>query len=349
MKTKHLFAKVIAWFFAVLALCVTAGISVFFAAVRPVSDSKDAVSVKIRVPSGMSVKEVALELKNSGVIRSDRLFYLAARFGIFDGGRPFALKSGVYSVNASMSMGEVYGLLQSGMQEYITVSVPEGLTVSKIAALLEREGVCKASDFIRECRSSQTAAKYNIPASSLEGFLFPDTYFLIPEMDAAAVVQKMADTFFEKISEIPSLKDKSPAQLFDTVILASIVEREYRIEDEAPVIAGVFANRLRYNIGLQSCATIEYIISEINGKPHPERITYDDLKIDSPYNTYKWAGLPPGPISNPGMVALKAAADPAETPYYYFVLSDPKTGRHTFTKNFDQHRAAENIEKWQAL
>ena len=152
----------------------------------------------------------------------------------------------------------------------------------------------------------------------------------------------MADNFFSKISEIPSFADFDSKKLHDTVILSSVVEREYRIREEAPVIASVFTNRLKHNIGLYSCATIEYIITEIQGLPHPGRITYKDLKIDSPYNTYKWAGLPEGPISNPGTIALEAAANPAKTNYYFFVLTDPSSGRHTFSTSFDEHKAAEN-------
>ena len=109
------------------------------------------------------------------------------------------------------------------------------------------------------------------------------------------------------------------------------------LADEAPLIASVFKNRIAKNIGLYSCATIEYIITEIQGKAHPDVITYDDLKIDNPYNTYKWAGLPPTPISNPGMIALNAAANAPKTNYYYFRLKDEKTGRHAFSEHFDEH------------
>jgi UPF0755 protein len=161
-------------------------------------------------------------------------------------------------------------------------------------------------------------------------------------MEADEVLEIFVKNFFEKIRGIKNLNGKTGGELHEKVILASVVEREYRARDEAPLIASVFSNRLEHGIGLYSCATIEYIITEIQGKPHPEKITYDDLKIDSPYNTYKWAGLPYGPISNPGAVALDAASNPAKTGYYYFVLTDSAEGRHTFSENFDQHKAAEN-------
>ena len=163
-----------------------------------------------------------------------------------------------------------------------------------------------------------------------------------PQMEGSAVVRRLADTFFKRVQALETDSQLSADQLHQIVTLASIVEREYRVASEAPLIASVFTNRLRNNIGLYSCATIEYIITEIEGLPHPDRITYADLAIDSPYNTYKWAGLPPGPISNPGMTALNAASHPADTSYYYFVLTDPATGSHTFTSTFDAHIAAEN-------
>ena len=121
------------------------------------------------------------------------------------------------------------------------------------------------------------------------------------------------------------------------------VEREYRADDEAPLIASVFYNRLKRNIGLESCATLEYIITEIQQEAHPEYITLEDEKIDSPYNTYRWAGLPPGPISNPGRIALEAAFHPARTGYLYFVLRDQQAGRHFFSRDLSEHNQAKYL------
>ena len=118
------------------------------------------------------------------------------------------------------------------------------------------------------------------------------------------------------------------------------MEREYRLPKEAPLIASVFYNRLEHNIALSSCATVEYIITEVQGKKHPEYITYDDLRIKSPYNTYLNRGLPPTPICNPGAVSLEAAFNPPETDYLYFLLKDPETGEHHFSKRFAEHNNA---------
>lgn len=332
----------VAWILAFIAVGIVFLLSGWFYVTGPVTDAENEYVGKISVPAGTSVRQVAEKLESEKFIKSSKALYIAARFNIFDRNSNFSLKSGTYTVKSSMSMKEIYQLLQSGEQEYITVGIPEGLTKSKIARILEEKEICTASEFLEACSDEKLLAEYNIPASTFEGYLFPDTYFMIHGMTGEDVVKTMAGNFFEKISHIPEFMGIDAQKLHETVILSSVVEREYRIKEEAPVIASVFTNRLRHNIGLYSCATIEYIITEIQGLPHPERITYKDLKIDSPYNTYMWAGLPEGPISNPGTVALQAAANPEKTSYYYFVLTDPSTGRHTFSTNFDEHIAAEN-------
>ena len=242
-----------------------------------------------------------------------------------------------------MNYAQIINELSSGQQEYIKVSIPEGKTITQTARLMEEAGICSLQEFKDVCYDQKLLQAYNITGESAEGFLFPDTYFLTAGMTARQVVELMLDTFFEKAKEIPGFLDKTPEEMYETVILASIVEREYRVADEAPLIASVFTNRLSQNIGLYSCATIVYILTEIEGRPHPDRVLLEDTKIDSPYNTYKWAGLTPGPISNPGMVALQAAANPPKTNYYFFQVADANEGRHVFTSTFDEHKASHNL------
>jgi UPF0755 protein len=148
----------------------------------------------------------------------------------------------------------------------------------------------------------------------------------------------MADTFFDRVREIsPESNDLSPKALNDVIILASIIEREYRVEEEAPIMAGVFYNRIKINMSLESCATVEYIITEIQGKKHPTVLYYEDIEIKDPYNTYVNPGLPPGPISFPGKAALNAVFHPAQTDYLFFRLIDEKAGKHYFSKTLDAH------------
>jgi UPF0755 protein len=180
--------------------------------------------------------------------------------------------------------------------------------------------------------------RYRIPASTMEGYLFPETYLFPAGWPPAMVVAAMADTFFRRLGEIdPAAGEQDPEELHRGVILASIVEREYRIDEEAPLMAGVFDNRLRIGMALQSCATVEYVITESQDRPHPEILYTRDTEIPDPYNTYQYPGLPPGPISNPGEVALRAGFVPGKSDYLYFRLTDPAAGRHYFSRTLDDH------------
>jgi UPF0755 protein len=214
--------------------------------------------------------------------------------------------------------------------------------LSQTARHLEKAGVVSASDFMAGAKDPALLAVLGIPATTAEGFLFPDTYFFPYGIDAPSVVKMMVSTFFERAAAVPGLPE-SRKELYRKVILASIVEREYRVAGEAPLIASVFENRLKIGMGLQSCATIVYILTEIEGKPHPSRILDSDLDVKSDYKTYKWAGLPPGPIASPGLVALSAACNPPETSYLYFRLTDPAAGTHSFTHSLKEHIKAGNV------
>ena len=335
-----------------LAIIIGFG-TVIYSQIQPPLSASETSSQDIRfeIPMGTSVYKISQELKASGVITNDRLFYYFVRYpkliNLLYPNEPVPLqinlKSGIYHLNASMNYAQLVNELSSGQQEYIKVAVPEGKTISQIGQILEEAGICAKEDFKAAAHDTSILKNYGIPSDSAEGYLFPETYFLTKGMSAKDLVKLMLDTFFQKIGEIEGMQDKNPDQLFETVILASIVEREYRVEEEAPLIASVFTNRLKKGIGLYSCATIVYILTEIQGKPHPDRILIEDTKIDSPYNTYKWAGLTPGPISNPGLVALSAAANPPKTNYYFFQVSDSQAGKHVFTSTFDEHKASHNL------
>lgn len=316
---------------AVILFCGIAGIFIFNYLASPVNPDFDGKDYSLKIVQGASVVSVAKDLEEKGIIRSRYAMYLMARKN------GTLIKSGRYQVNPSMSCKDILSYLESGKQKSVVVAIPEGLTMSKIANILEKNEVTKAEKFIEECKNPEILEFYAIPGENLEGYLFPDTYHFDYEMNPKSVINIFMDNFYSKIYTIPELVNITPEQLHEKLILASIVEREYRVASEAPLIASVFVNRLKRNIGLYSCATIEYIITEIEKKPHPDIITYDDLKIDNPYNTYKWAGLPPGPISNPGLVALNAAANPPKTQYYFFRLVDEKKGTHVFSKDFESH------------
>jgi UPF0755 protein len=292
------------------------------------------------VRKGESLSGIAERLQEERYIRFAPMLDLLGRVR----GTAGSFKAGYYRIPSRASTTAVHDLLVSGVQSLGKVTIPEGWTVSKIAAHLEAEGVCPAADFIAAARSVELARGLGATAGGLEGYLFPDTYFVPAPFPADMLVEIMAKRFFETLDAVsPGWREMAPAVLQEKVIVASIVEREYRLADEAPRIASVFYNRLRRNIGLESCATLEYIITEIQGKAHPEYITIEDKKIDSPYNTYRWAGLPPGPISNPGRIALEAAFQPARTDFLYFVLQDADTGRHHFSRDLSEHNQAKYL------
>jgi UPF0755 protein len=286
---------------------------------------------EITISRGTSIKALASELKEKKLILNEDFFYLLARQS------KTLVKAGVYSVSNELSMKEMLSLFSEGRDSQIRLTIPEGYTLSKIAVLLDQKGITSYEEFMAESKNEALLKKYAIPSDTVEGYVFPDTYFFSPQMEAKRVLEKMIDTFFLKISPFIEEQKLSPKEVYDTIILASIVEKEYQREEEAPLIASVFLNRLKYNIGLYSCATIVYILTEIEGREHPSYISEKDTKIQSPFNTYMYAGLPPNPIANPGLVALKAAFEPAVTDYYYFRLIDEATGKHSFSKNFDEH------------
>lgn len=323
----------------------------FFNQIKPVTVSEDCQEIRFEVAYGSSPMMIANNLEKENIIKNATLFYYSTRspkilqilYPAENIESTISLKSGIYHLKPNMNYAQLINILSSGQQEYIKVVIPEGLTITQIGEILEENDICSMMDFKSSCYSPRMIDKYNIYGTSTEGYIFPDTYYLSSGMTADSVLEIMIDNFFLKISDIPGLNEKSPKELQDIVILASIVEREYRVEDEAPLIASVFTNRLSKGIGLYSCATIVYIITEILGRPHPNRVLIEDTKIDNPYNTYMWAGLTPGPISNPGLVSLKAAANPPKTNYYFFQIVDADEGRHVFTSTFDEHKASHNL------
>lgn len=340
MKANKKIPALLLAFALILAAGVFGGLAWIQKTLSPLTSQAAAAELSLTIQKGASAKQISAQLYNNKIIRNQTAFYLLARFpkaaAFITKQSPdiFCVKSGFCKLSSAMDAAELYKELSAGREELESVSIPEGLTITKIAARLDKAGICPARDFINA-------------AAGLEGFLFPDTYALAKNSQAKAVANIMLENFRQKIAGVDSLAQAAANkdELKRIVTLASIIEREYRSPEEAPLIASVFTNRIKKGIGLYSCATVEYVITEVLGRPHPDIITYDDLKIQSPYNTYLNAGLPPAPICNPGMVALKAAAEPAQTDYYYFQLMDEAQGRHVFTKTLSEHVAQGAIFK----
>ncbi|UTC65527.1 endolytic transglycosylase MltG [Treponema sp. OMZ 788] len=289
--------------------------------------------VTFKVARGTAAKTVISGLKEKNLIRSELYAYAYLRL------KKLNLKAGTYQIKPEMTTRDILNKLTQGSQALKKLTIPEGLTLKKTAQIFENAGLIKAEEFILITSDQEFLEKNGIKAKTAEGFLYPDTYFFGEEDSPEMMIKMIIKTFFEKTASIPNFP-KEFNEIYNKVILASIIEREYQIPEEAPIISSVFTNRLKINMGLQSCATVEYIITEIKNKKHPKRLFYEDLEIPSPYNTYIHAGLPPGPISNPGFTALNAACNPANTDYFYFRLIDPDTGKHIFTKTINEHNKA---------
>ena len=289
-------------------------------------------TVLFEVREGETAAAVGRRLERAGLIKSSLFWNILARV------EKDHLKAGTYRLTIPAAQTELRAVLVEGRQVLLRVTIPEGVTLKKAAAIIGQSNICGADDFLAAASDPSIIAAYRIPGTTMEGYLYPETYFFPSSFPAERVVRTMADTFFERIREIaPESEALSPQELNDIVILASIVEREYRVEDEAPIMAGVFYNRMKINMSLESCATVQYVITEIQGKPHPYVLYYEDIAIKDPYNTYINAGLPPGPISFPGKTALDAAFHPDKTDYLFFRLVNEAAGRHYFSKTLDAH------------
>ncbi|MDR1929423.1 MAG: endolytic transglycosylase MltG [Treponema sp.] len=295
-------------------------------------DSEEKGTVLFEITEGESAYSVGRRLERAGLIKTRYFWNLLSRVN------SEYIKAGSYRLKYPASQTEIHAALIKGQQVMLRATIPEGVTLKKAAHILGEAGICLPESFIAAASDGEILKEYNIPGDTLEGYLYPETYFFPASYPAAKVVRTMADTFFDRIHEIePVSADLSPGELNKIIIIASIVEREYRVPDEAALMAGVFYNRIQINMALQSCATVEYIITDILGKPHPRVLYNSDIEIDNPYNTYIIPGLPPGPISLPGKTALSAAFHPAESNYLYFRLIDETAGRHYFSRTLDDH------------
>lgn len=288
------------------------------------------------VEQGWSTRSIAQALKKENFIRSELYFRILTRLLGLDG----KMQAGSYLVPTNLSTLEILWLLASGKTELIRVTVPEGLTSRKIGDIFEQAGITSSQEFMAATKNREILSEFGIVSPTAEGFLYPDTYMITKPYPADKIVRAMIRSFFQKMEEIyPAYKTLPWSEFYNKLIMSSIVEKEYRVTEEAPRIASVFYNRLERDIALESCASVVYVLTEVLGRPHPNRLFYKDLDVEHPYNAYRNKGLPPGPISNPGPVALEAAFEPAQTNYLFFVVEDAKQGTHLFTDNLADHEA----------
>jgi UPF0755 protein len=300
-----------------------------------ITPAGDGPSRKVSVEKGESPAQIADKLKREGLIKSPLAFRLLVRLAKVSS----RLQAGKYVISPRLSTWQIIWKISRG--EVIPpqkITIPEGLTSSEIVAILEKKGVFAGIPDAREQFLRLVRER------GYEGYLFPETYEF-PDTDTPdSVVERMKAQFDQVAGPLwKSRKSGLTLEFPQVVILASMVEREARVDGERPMIAGVYYNRLEKNMTLDCDATIQFALGGVK-----ECLTSEDLKIDSPYNTYAHPGLPPGPIANPGRESLKAAMNPASVPYLYYVLNEKKgDGSHVFSVNYKDHLRA--ISKYMNL
>jgi len=282
------------------------------------------------------VQEIAQVLREAGVIQSRWMFLTLAYLQ----GSLTRLHAGEYEFARGMPLLEILRKLESGRVVTHQVTIPEGFIAQDIARLLAEERLVDADQFMTLVKSSELAAAMSVSADTLEGYLFPDTYRLTRGMTEEEVLGIMVARFWRAVpKDIESRAEQLGLDVHAVVTLASLIEKEVKLDGERPLVSAVFHNRLRRNMPLQSDPTAVY------GVPGPKRkITPLDLQRKSPYNTYLKAGLPPGPIANPGLASLLAALNPAPVRFLFFVSRND--GSHFFSRTLEEH--AQAVRKYQA-
>lgn len=310
-----------------IAGVILVGLAVMYFSLRPVADGSRHVDFAVKAGSNLS--SVSARLAEAKLIQSPFFFKLYMRLT----GKSSKLKFGVYDLHDGMSASKIVQTLTSGKTKTISITIAEGLHNRQIGDLFaQKKFFASRDEFLQYAGKKTILDKYKIPAQTVEGYLFPDTYFLPQGYPKDKIIEHMIEHFFEKTKEVKNFPTE-PRKIHDTVILASIVEREAKLKEERALIAAVFHNRLRDSEPLESCATVQYLFE----KPKA-RLFYKDLEVESPYNTYKVKGLPPGPIGSPGIAAINATVNPEKTDYKFFVLKGDDA--HFFSKTFKEHNAA---------
>lgn len=311
------FAKILV---ALLLLIALAAAPIAYVLLVPYGPSQETF---VMLRPGSSTRHVAAELKHAGIIRSYYAFLLLHAYKLR------SLKAGEYRFDHPAGLREVYARIARGDIYVHTVVIPEGFNMYDIANAIEQAGLGSRQDFLQVARSDRgLIADFDPQAPSLEGYLFPDTYEFTRTQTLHDIVAAMVHRFRQEARAVGLASG-----YHNVVTLASIVEKETAVPDERPMVASVFSNRLERNVALATDPSVIYaalLAGRYNGVIHQS-----DLQFDSPYNTYRYPGLPPGPICNPGQTALYAAMHPAGTDYMYFVSDNH--GHHRFSRTLEEH------------
>lgn len=320
--------------FLIIAICLlTAGLFYFrYQVYYSHGNAKDEKIFEIKKGEGNS--EIAGNLAKEGLISGEMYFHYYSKSKRIVN----KILPGIYKLSGNMTIPEISHIITNPQDLRVKVTFPEGWDSKKIAARLNENGL-PGDDFLKLANNVDAfRPKYDFLSdpkiSSLEGYLFPDTYYFPSDSDGEKIIKLMLNNFGLKVnSDIREEIKKQEKTLLDVVSMASVLEMEVKSKEDREIVSGIFWNRISKNMPLQSCATLAYVLG-VNKKQY----SYEDTQVKSEYNTYLNAGLPHGPIGNPGMVSITAAVYPKETNYFYF-LSDPKNGETLFARTAEEHNA----------
>jgi UPF0755 protein len=298
----------------------------------------DAAEVFVDIPSGTGPAGIGARLVGAGVVRDAWTF----RAAVIVSGRARDLKAGEYRFEAPLHALDVVDKLARGDVYRRLITFREGLTIAEMARVFEERGFGTAEDFRKAATNASLVGDLDPGAGDLEGYLFPETYALPRDTPARDVVAQMVAGLKNALTpDVRESAKKAGLTVRQLVTLASLVEKETGTPAERPLVAAVYANRLKIGMGMQADPTVIYALQKA-GK-YNGNLRREDLQFDSPYNTYKHAGLPPGPIASPGLASLQAAAKPADVDYLYFVSKND--GSHVFASTLAEHNR--NVQTWQ--
>lgn len=317
-------------------LLVVAGASYFYVKIQLFSPlSGESLEKVFEIKEKQGVLSIVDNLKKEGLVKDKWLALGYLKFKKIDK----KLRAGVYLLNKNLSSAEVLNLIASGKTAMKKITIIEGWTIKDIADYLDSRGIVKKDDFLTSAKFEKRDYSFLEGSDSLEGYLFPDTYYISYKADSKEIIKKMLDNFDKKLDQ--KLRDEITRQgksIKEIVILASIVEKEVSKEEDRKIVAGVFLKRISEDKPLEADSTINYITSKSLAQP-----TFGDTRIESEYNTYLNKGLPPGPISNPSLSSIKAAVYPEDSPYLYY-LNRQDTKETIFSKTYEEH--LENKKKY---
>ena len=330
--------KRILWLFVVLAVAAATVATVFYFRVNAPYRGYTAPGLYLEIPQGSGSMTIGERLVAAGVVR-DMVTY---RIALYVSGRARHLQAGEYRFEHAMTPFQVIDKIARGDVIVITVTFPEGLSIAEMSRIFESHHLGKAAAFVAAARDPGLIRELDPAATDLEGYLFPDTYPLSLRVDAPQLIRLMVARFMHAFpADLRQKAAERNLSVRQAVTLASIVEKETGRADERPLVAAVYVNRLRIGMPLQCDPTIIYALQRA-GK-YTGDLKREDLALNSPYNTYRFPGLPPGPIASPGRASLEAAVNPATAEYIYFVSRND--GSHAFAKTLDEHN--KNVYEFQ--